>query len=170
MSGMIHNWYALFVRSRHEFAISEQLKKKGIEVLLPTVTRMRRWSDRDKAVRFPLFPGYLFVRVRPSAETFLDVLKTHGSVSFVSHEPGRPTPADPREMEVLQKMVSSCCDKLDLYPYLCVGLPVIVKRGPLQGAEGILVKKEEYDHFLININILGRSVGTRINAEDIDLR
>jgi transcription antitermination factor NusG len=169
MSGTIHNWYALFVRSRHEFATSEQLKKKGIEVLLPTVTRMRRWSDRDKAVTFPLFPGYMFVRVRPSAETFLDVLKTHGSVSFVSHEPGRPTPADPQEMEALQKMLSSC-DKLDLYPYLSAGRRVAVKRGPLQGAEGVLMKREEHDHFLININILGRSIGTRINAEDIEPR
>lgn len=169
MSGMTHNWYALFVRSRHEFATSEQLKKKGIEVLLPTVTRMRRWSDRNKAVTFPLFPGYVFVRVRPNAETFLEVLKTHGSVSFVSHVPGHPTPADPREMEALQKMLCSC-DKLDLYPCLSVGRPVVIKRGPLQGAEGILMKKEEHDHFLININILGRSIGTCIDAEDIELR
>jgi transcription antitermination factor NusG len=169
MSGITQNWYALFVRSRHEFATFEQLKKKGIEVLLPTITRMRRWSDRNKAVTFPLFPGYMFVHVRPSAEAFLDVLKTHGSVSFVSHEPGRPTPADPREMEALQKMLSSC-DKLDLYPHLSAGHRVVVKQGPLQGAEGILMKKEEHNHFLININILGRSIGTRINAEDIELR
>jgi transcription termination/antitermination protein NusG len=168
MSGTIHNWYALFVRSRHEFATSEQLKKKGIEVLLPTVTRMRRWSDRDKAVTFPLFPGYLFVRVRPSAETFMEVMKTHGSVSFVSHEPGRPTPADPREMEALQKLLSSC-DQLDLYPCLSEGAPVLVKQGPLKGAKGILAKKEHDHLFLVNIEILGRSVGTKVSAEDLEL-
>jgi transcription antitermination factor NusG len=169
MSGTTENWYALSVRSRHELVTSHQLTKKGIEVLFPTVTRMKRWSDRNKAVTFPLFPGYVFVCVKPCAEAFMDVLKTHGSVSFVSHEPGHPTQADPGEMDALQKMLSGC-DEFDLYPYLNVGRPVVVKRGPLQGVEGVLMQKEASNHFLININILGRSIGTHINAEDIEPR
>ncbi len=168
MSEPTPNWYALFVRSRHEFVTSEQLKKRGIEVFLPSVTRKRRWSDRKKAIVCPLFPGYLFIYTEPSAETFLNILQTRGSVSFVGQEPGRPSPVDPGEMETLRMMLAGC-DELDTYPHLNEGAPVLVKQGPLKGAKGILAKKEDHHLFLVNIEILGRSVGTKVSAEDLEL-
>lgn len=168
MSTQTPNWYALFVRSRHEFVASEQLKNQGIEVFLPSVTRMRRWSDRGKAVTFPLFPGYVFVNVRPSAETFLSIVKTRGSVSFVSQEPGRPTPVDSREIESLKLMLSRGGD-VDIYPHLAEGARVTIKHGPLKGAVGVLAKKQDRQLFLVNIDILGRSVGTKIDADELEL-
>jgi len=168
MSEPTPNWYALFVRSRHEFVTSEQLKKRGIEVFLPSVTRMRRWSDRNKEVVYPLFPGYLFVQIEPSAETFLNIVKTRGSVSFVGKERGRPSPVDPWEMDTLRRMLAGC-EEIDTYPHLNEGAPVLVKRGPLKGAKGILAKKNDHHLFMVNIEILGRSVGTKVSAEDLEL-
>jgi transcription antitermination factor NusG len=167
-SEMTENWYALFVRSRHEFATSEQLTKKGVEVLLPTVTRMQRWSDRGKAVTFPLFPGYLFVHFRPSAETFLNVVKTHGTVSFVSHEPGRPTPVDTQEIQAL-KLILAHGEEIDVYPHLWEGARVAIKHGPLKGAIGILARKHDKHVFVINVEILGRSIGMKIDADELEL-
>ncbi len=161
-------WYAVSVRSRHEFVADEQLKKQGIESFLPTITKIRRWSDRGKAVVFPLFPGYLFVHVRPSAETFLKVLKTHGTVHFVSHIPGFPTPVEPEEIHSLRLMLNQG-GEVDMYPHLWEGARVRVRRGPLQGAVGILVKKQDWNLFLVNVEILGRSIGMRIDAEELDV-
>lgn len=161
------NWYALFVKSRHEFVTSEQLQKRGVEVFLPLISKTRRWSDRNKSVRFPLFPGYIFVHVRPSAETFLNIVRAHGTVSFVTQEPGRPTQVDPQEIQSLQLMLDAGSN-LDIYPHLCEGTRVCVKQGPLKGAEGILMKKDDQQTFHVNINILGRSIGMTINPEDLD--
>ncbi len=164
----IFNWYALSVRSRHEFVAAEQLKKRGVEAFLPSITKMRRWSDRSKPVTFPLFPGYLFVRIVPSAETFLGVMKTHGSVNLVSLEPGRPTPIDGDEIAAMKLMLSHSED-IDIYPHLWEGARVSVRRGPMQGAMGILVKKEDKDMFLVNVHILGRSIGMKIDAESLEV-
>ena len=41
------NWYALYVRSKHEFVMTAQLQRQGVEVFLPYIRRMRRWSDRE---------------------------------------------------------------------------------------------------------------------------
>ncbi len=168
MSEATCNWYALWVRSRHEFVTADQLKKRGIETFLPSVTKMRRWSDRGKAVTFPLFPGYLFVHILPCAEMFLNVLKTHGTVHFVSQEPGHPTPVDPVEIHALKLMLCHNGD-IDIYPHLCEGARVSVKHGPLKGAVGILAKKQDSNLFLVNIEILGRSIGTKIDAEELEL-
>jgi len=161
------SWYALNVRSRHEFVAAGQLQKRGVEVFLPSLTKVRRWSDRGKAVTFPLFPGYVFVHIRPSAETFLNVIRTHGTVSLVSHEPGRPAPVDPQEIQTLKLMLNTGIH-LDTYPHLCVGKSVTVKRGPLMGANGLLMKKDDQHLFLVSINILGRSIGMRINPNDLE--
>jgi transcription antitermination factor NusG len=168
MSGTTENWYAVSVRSRHEFVTSQQLTKKGIEVLLPTVTRMKRWSDRGKAVTFPLFPGYVFVYLRPSAELFLNVVKTYGTVCFVSNEPGRPTPVDPREIQALKQVLANG-DEIDIYPHLWEGARVAIKNGPLKGITGILAMKQDKHLFVVNVDILGRSVGMKIDADDLDL-
>src|SRR5512147_949641 len=81
-------WYALWVKSRHEFVTERELDRKGIETFLPTVSKVRQWKDRKKLVDFPLFPGYLFVRVTPRADEFLNVVTTQGSVTLVALEPG----------------------------------------------------------------------------------
>jgi len=165
---MTENWYALRVRSRHEFVASEELARKGIENFLPSVSRVRQWKDRKKTVDFPLFPGYVFVHLAARPGVFLDVLKTRGSVCFVSLEPGHPTSMPPEEIAALKAMLMSG-EQLDVYPAFKEGTVVRVKHGPLLGAVGILAKREGRQMFLVNIDILGRSVGLKISAEDVEL-
>ena len=162
------NWYALFVRSRHEFVAAEQLQRQGVEVFLPSLTKMRRWSDRGKSVTFPLFPGYVFVRIRPSAESFQRVIKARGTVSFVSYEPGRPAEVDAQEIQALKLMLSHS-EKIDVFPHLWEGGRVAIKHGPLKGAVGILTKKQDKHLFLVNVNILGRSIGMMIDAAELEV-
>ncbi len=165
---MTENWYALRVRSRHEFVTSEELTRKDIENFLPSVSRERQWKDRKKTVDFPLFPGYVFVHLDPRPGAFLNVLKTRGSVCFVSLEPGHPTSVPPEEIASLRAMLMSG-EQLDVFPAFKEGTAVRVKHGPLTGTVGILTKREGRQIFLINIDILGRSVGLKICAEDVEL-
>ena len=58
----IQHWYALRTRSRHEKVTSAYLERRGFEVFLPLVDRIRQWKDRRVHVQFPLFPGYCFIR------------------------------------------------------------------------------------------------------------
>jgi transcriptional antiterminator NusG len=164
---MTENWYALRVKSRHELVASEELTRKDVDNFFPSVSRVRQWKDRKKVVNFPLFPGYLFVRLDPYPGAFLDVLKTRGCVSFVSLEPGQPTVVSPQEISSLKLMLESG-QEIDVFPGLKEGAIVRVKRGPLHGTIGILAKREDHHMFVVNIGILGRSVGLKIHAEDVE--
>lgn len=161
------HWHALYVKSRHEFVTRDELTRKGVETFLPSVKRLRRWKDRNKFVDFPLFPGYLFVHVRQNPEAFVNVLKTRGVVTFISLMPGHPTPVPPEEISSLMLLIESG-KELDVYPHLTEGTRVRVRRGPLTDAEGVLARKEDQHVFLVNIEILGRSVGVKIYASDIE--
>ena len=80
---MESNWYAVYVRSRHEFKVHNALLAKGIESFLPVVERLRQWKDRKKLIPFPLFPGYLFVKLPDDKVYFLHVLKINGVVKIL---------------------------------------------------------------------------------------
>jgi transcription antitermination factor NusG len=161
------NWYAVYVKSRHEFLVTGELRKKGIETLLPSVTRLNQWKDRKKQVEVPLFPGYLFVAIAPEPEEFLKVIKTQGTVTFVSLTPGHPTPVAPEEMESLRILLRSG-ETIDVYPHLQEGTPVRVTKGALRGARGILQRKHGQHVFFVSLDLLGRSVAVRVFADDVE--
>ena len=144
------NWYVLYVKSRHEFVAHNELIKKDVETFLPAVKRLRQWKDRKKWIDFPLFPGYLFININPSPESFLSVLKTGGDINLLSPEPGHPTPVSPDKVGSLQVLIESGRD-IDIYPELKEGTRVRVKRGPIQGAEGTPDKRHE--QYMLPINI-----------------
>lgn len=161
------NWYAVYTKSRHEFVVHGELRKKGIEAFLPSFQKIQQWKDRKKLVEFPLFPGYLFVRIPRDNAAFLNVLKTRSVVTFVSSTPGIPSTVPDEEVESLKLLLASG-ENIDVYPHLKEGEVIRVRSGPLKGAEGILVMKENHYQFLVNIHLLGRSVGVKIYADQLE--
>jgi transcription termination/antitermination protein NusG len=160
-------WFALYVKSRHEFSVETELFNKGIEVFLPAVKKHSQWKDRKKLIDYPLFPGYLFVNILPKAEELLNVIRTRGVVTILSSGAGRPVPVSHAEINAL-KLLNASSDVLDIYPQFKEGVRVRVKRGLLKGVEGIIKKKENSLSLVINIEILGRSVGINVLAEDLE--
>ncbi len=160
-------WFALSVKPRHEFVVSAELERKGIDTFLPSVTKLRQWKDRKKRVAFPLFPGYLFIHIPPHPHEFSRTVRTRGIVSFVSLNPGTPTPVAPEEIRSLKVMLGSG-RPIDIYPGMREGIPVRVTRGVFQGAEGVLEKKDDQCLFIVGLKLLGRSVGVPIHADDLE--
>lgn len=166
VSNMVANWYALYVKSRHEFFTRGELVKRGIETFLPSLNVTRLWKDRKKIVAFPVFPGYLFVHLVPCPEEFVRVLRTLGSVSFISFESGKPITVPNEEINSLKTIISSG-KEFDIYPDLREGMRVKIIKGPLRHAEGILIRKGNNSIFAVNIHLLGRSLEIKVNGEDL---
>lgn len=161
------NWYAISVKSRHEFVTKDELERKHVETFVPTVRKLRQWKDRKKLIDFPVFPGYLFVHLLSEHGAFLDVLKTRGVVRILSTNGSGPIPVSPEEIESLKLIVNSETS-FDIYPHLQAGRQVRIRRGPLTGAVGTLEAKDEQSMFHVNVELLGRSIGVRIYADDLE--
>ena len=58
-----NNWYALYIKSKHEKKATERLSNEGFEVFCPMVKTIKQWSDRKKKVSIPLIPSYIFIKV-----------------------------------------------------------------------------------------------------------
>src|SRR5579863_6317863 len=77
-------WFAVQTRYRFEKSVAAQLDRKSCEVYLPMRTEHHTWSDRERLVTIPLFPGYAFVCIHQSRGALEAVLHTAGLIRFVS--------------------------------------------------------------------------------------
>src|SRR4030066_1839243 len=100
-----NNWYAIYVRSRHECQVFERLSRANIDAFLPTVERLSRWKDRKKIVNFPLFPSFLFVHISKSHNNILTVLKTNGVVRFLGISPREPESIPEEQIISLKRLI-----------------------------------------------------------------
>jgi len=161
------NWYAIHTRSRHEFKVVDRLMQNGVEVFLPTVERISVWKDRKKKIAFPLFPGYLFVRIIPTYETLITVLQTIGVVCFLGIKPLEPEAVGDNEINSLKLIVDNKYE-VDPYPFLKKGQRVRVKRGALMGVEGFLVEKSGKHSLVLSVDVLKEGIALKIDASDVE--
>lgn len=84
------SWYAVQTRARHEKVVAQRLREQGVTTFLPMYNEVHRWSDRRKVVELPLFSCYVFVRLLPTNEQRLRVLRQDGVFTFVGIRAGNP--------------------------------------------------------------------------------
>lgn len=153
-------WFATQVRIGREHHCAHHLQMRGYEVFLPCYSENRRWSDRTKTIRHPLFAGYLFCRV--SGEVMGKIVTLPGVVRIVG-DGRRPIAIPAGEIEALQRIVAADL-KPQPWPFLETGRRVRLEVGPLRGTEGIVVKSGGGERVVVSISLLRRSVAVEVDA------
>ena len=157
-------WYAVYTRAQHEKQVATQLTGQPLECFLPLYESLRRWKDRRVVLSLPLFPSYVFVHL-----DLLDrrkVLQTPGVVNLVEFG-GVPCPIPEAEIESLQACLARRV-RMQPHPYLSEGRRVSVKSGPLEGLEGILVRKKSGYRLVLSIDSISSSVWVELDAVDVE--
>ena len=163
MNHTLH-WYALRTKSRHEKIVRDSLTSQGMESLLPTVKRLSQWKDRRKEIEVPLFPGYCFLRF--SLEEKLPVLKVSGVVEVVGRG-STPEPILDEEIAALKVLMTDVLP-YHSHPYLHEGMIVEVRRGPLQGVRGILLRKEKCHRLVLGVRLIQQAAVLEIDVADVE--
>ena len=71
------------------------------------------------------------------------------------------------EMQAIQKAVDGPFS-VEPHPYLKCGERVRVKRGSLEGVEGVLVRKKNLYRLVLSVNMVAQSVAVEIDAADVE--
>jgi len=157
-------WYAAQTCANHEKRVLAQLSQRRVEAYVPLYASVRRWKDRRVCLELPLFPGYVFVRL--ALRERLRVLQTPSVVRLVGFG-GQPAALPDQEIDALRQGLIHKL-RLEPHPYLKVGRHVRVREGPLQGLEGILVRKKNVSRFVISLDLIMRSVATEIDVAELE--
>ena len=158
-------WYVLYLRSRYEKRVHEELEERGIESFQPIVTEVRQWSDRKKKVEVPLFPGYHFVRIELREKT--RVLQVDGVVRFVSIRE-HPSPVPDEQIESLKLIIATPKTIRREKSPLNHGELVKVKSGPFAGAQGIVVRAKNSTRVVIAIDSIQQAVSVEVATEQLE--
>ena len=152
-------WFAVRTRSRAEQAVANRLAAQDIPVFLPRYTDPVVWSDRERDVQRPLFPGYLFARL-PFPEQVRAVTRTQGVVQILGAN--GPEPIDPAQIDSIR---IACESGAHLEPCSYrTGEVVLIKSGPFAGCEAV-VDRMKKGRLILRVDMLNRAVAVTIDPK-----
>lgn len=157
-------WHAVYTLPNNEKSLIKHLDIRQIESFLPTWESTRIWKNRQRMkVIQPLFPSYLFVRIRDAERP--RVLQSPGALKIIGNCHGHLSIPD-REIEFLRLGV--CGQRVEPYRELALGRRVRIKSGPLEGVQGILVQKKNSMRFVLSIEMINQSVAMNVEGDEIE--
>jgi transcription antitermination factor NusG len=114
-------------------------------------------------IELPLFPGYVFVRI--ASRERVRVLEVPGVLSLVGFGP-TPAPLPDFEIEALRSGLG--LGKIEPHPFLVIGERVRIKRGPMAGMEGILVRRKSSFRVVLALDVIMKCMAVEVDAEDVE--
>ncbi|MCK9281969.1 MAG: UpxY family transcription antiterminator [Melioribacteraceae bacterium] len=148
-------WFALYTKPKNEFQAELQLRAIGIETYMPFVIKEKKWTDRIKKTKEPVFRGYIFIlatiQERYQAVTQKGIVKAVSFGSVVSTIPDWQ----------IQNLKIILSDNPEYYisDKLLLGTKVRIMDGPFKDIEGIITTERGKGKVLgVTIDILKRSV------------
>ncbi|MBR4157067.1 MAG: UpxY family transcription antiterminator [Bacteroidales bacterium] len=160
-------WFAVYVKSRCEKKVSQQLDDMGIESFLPLITRIKQWSDRKKKVEEPLFRSYIFVNITSS--DYYNVLNIANVVRFITFEK-KPVVVPENQITAIRKYICDTdlhdieCDSMDLKE----GELVRIKTGQMKDLIGRFIKIKGKHRVIIDIEAVGQSLPVNIARSNVE--
>lgn len=151
-------WYVLYVRSCHEKKVHDLLIRNQLVSYLPLVQTIRQWSDRKKTISKPLFPSYVFVKIRSTMD-FHEALSIEGACAFIrfGNEYALATDIEINKIKVLveDEHITDVEMKTDLPK---IGDIKKISHGPLSGLECEILKVNNVNKIIVRIDSLQQNI------------
>jgi transcription antitermination factor NusG len=159
------DWYAIYTRPSHEKRVIKYFALREIECYLPSYRTTRRWKNRCKVeLELPLFPGYVFARF--SWSRHIAVLEVPSVVSIV----GNGREALPlRHSEILSLRAGLELRRAEPHPNLNIGERARILRGPLEGIEGIVVRRNNGLRVVLSLQQIIRGVAVEMRSVAVEV-
>jgi transcriptional antiterminator RfaH len=148
-------WYLVHTRSNGELKTELNLERQGFTTFLPRVEKTIRHARRFKAVRRPLFPRYLFVRLDIGRDRWLSVNSTLGVSRLFARE-GQPVAVPFGVVETLQAHSEAGLMRLDRL--LAEGQRVRILSGPLADFRATVLRFGSRQRVDVLLEMMGATV------------
>ena len=144
--------------------MAQHLPLRRMEFFLPLHRKLRLWKNGLRMpIDRPLFPGYVFVKM--VADKKVRVLELPGvhSLVGVGHQ---PIPLPYEEIEALRRGIHLL--NAEPHPNLEAGERVVIRKGPLEGNVGIVVRRKNTTRVVLTLNVIMKSISVEVDAQDLE--
>ncbi len=154
-------WYIAYTLARHEKSIAHRLSLENMHCYVPLYSETRMWRQRRVEVSLPLFPCYVFVRMRFEAR--LRLLSVPGVVRLLTAS-GSAIIFPDEEMDALRSLLTKW--KATPCPFHSSGRRVRLKSGPFAGLEGTILQRNGKRKLIVTLDLIASAMLLDVDTED----
>ena len=149
-------WFVVYTRPQQELKVASQLSAMGVTNYCPTITLVKRYSDRKKKVTKPLLSSYVMVQLEQNQRE--KVFACTGIVRYLFFL-GKPAVVPASEINLMQDHLNGVYNDSKVTT-LSVGDSHTITEGPFSGVSGKVV---ETDNTKVKLELA--SLGMRITLK-----
>jgi len=160
-------WIVVRTKPRCEKKVQSFCDVRGITHYLPLRRSVRRYQNRVREFRVPIFSGYVFCQV-----SYADL----GNVNECQHVAHILRPDELMELQLISELRSVQIFEeamlegdLTVRPEIEEGASVIIKSGPMAGLNGIVTRWKNKVRLTVNVEMVGQSVSLEIDAGEVEV-
>jgi len=153
------HWWVGHTKARSEKALAWDLLHANIDYFLPMIKRVTFSGGRKRHGMQPLFPGYVFICGDQSAR--YRALLTHRLCQAIPVV-DRQHLVD--ELSAIELAIKSGL-ALEQYPFAAVGNRCRVAKGPLQGIQGVVIRRNNTTRLVLQVSVLGNGASLEIDTD-----
>lgn len=159
------HWFLVQCRPGQNQRARENLENQGYGCFDPKMSVERLTAGRREIRTESLFPGYLFIHLALSGESWHSIRSTRGVrqlVRFGTH----PTPVPDEVIDALRRRSEGEHD--DTRPALEQGDRLRIKKGPFADLEGIFERFDGEERVIVLFNMLQKQHRLTLGVGDIE--
>jgi transcriptional antiterminator RfaH len=157
-------WYTVFCKPRGEALAEANLANQGYRVYLPRLLSRRRRAGKWVDCVEPLFPRYMFLKLRDAAQSLSPVRSTLGVANLVrfGNEPAVVADALIQQLREREDPVAGMhAERKEFKP----GDTVKFLEGPFSGLEAVFSRKSGEERVIVLLEILGKTNRLKIESD-----
>ncbi len=174
---MKRDWYVVHTFSNQENKVKANIEKtietfnlhdKVFSVVVPMREMTEYRKGEKKTVRRKIFPGYVFVEMDMSNDSWYHIRKTHGVTGFVGAD-AAPEPLSRREVDRLLNGDNARAHETYMKTTWRNGMSVQVLNGPFQDFIGkILEVHPERGKIKVLLSLFDRETPVELSFEQVE--
>jgi transcription termination/antitermination protein NusG len=177
-SQSLKKWYVIHVASRMEKSVQKKIldniAKSPLvnsfgEVIVPSEEVLDIKAGKKNLVERKFFPGYIFVNMEMTDDTWYLIKNTKGVASFVGGAKNSPLPISESEIELILQQIRDCAEKPKPKVEFEKEENVRIKDGPFTDFIGI-VQNANYEKSKLQIwvSIFGRQTSVELDFSQVE--
>lgn len=170
-------WYIIQTYSGYENAVKQDLERRVesmgmsdyiFRIIVPEETVIEKKADgKEKEKIKQLFPGYVFVEMNVTDESWFVVRNTPRVTGFLGSSGGgtKPVPLAPDEINQILLKIGVISKPTYLH---FMGKTVEVINGTWQGLKGeVVFVDDDQEKLIVDLDLFGRATPTEIDVHDV---
>jgi transcriptional antiterminator RfaH len=159
------SWYVVHTKAAAETLAQANLERQGYVVYLPRLAQSVLWRRQRRERIVPLFPRYLFLRLKEGCQPFAPVRSSIGVSGVVRFGSRYAVVADAvlARLRAREDALTGLHRLAEPAP-LTSGAAVLIAAGPFDGLEGIFQREDGAERVIVLLKLLGQDTPVRVPA------